>query len=94
MELTMKRLSKMTEAELWAFWARYRRVGRQGAAELVGSDRKGHVKAARALANYACNWAVVKACRRRKDQLGVRIYTHCADVSLQGVDTGFISDLL
>ncbi len=91
----MKRLSRMTEAELWAFWERYRRVGRQGAAELIGrSTRAGYVKAARALANYACNWAVMKACRRRKDKLGVRIYTHCADVSLQDIDLNLISYLL
>lgn len=90
----MKRLSKMTEAELWAFWTRYRRVGRQGASELVGSTSAGYVKAARALASYACNWAVVKACRRRKDSLGVRIYTHCADTSLKGVEVSHISGLL
>jgi len=90
----MKRLSRMTEAELWAFWGRYHRVGRRGAAELLGSTREGYVKAARGLANYACNWAVVKACRRRKDKLGVRIYTHCADVSLRDIDLNLVSDLL
>ncbi len=90
----MKRLGRMSEAELWAFWSRYRRVSRREAAELMGSTRTGYVKAARALANYACNWAVVKACRRRKDKLGVRIYTHCADVSLQDVDINHVSDLI
>lgn len=88
-----KRIHQMSRDELWAFWLRYRQASRKEAAELCGETRAGYIATVKAVASYACNLAVAKDCRRRKDQLGAKIYMMCADVCLEGV-VGRISHLL
>lgn len=73
--------AKMTEEELMAFWARYHRASRKDAEQLIGDRRPGYIRLATAFANYACNVAVAKGCKRRGDLDGERIYKACARIS-------------
>ena len=81
----MKPFLKMTEDELMAFWSRYHRASRKDAAELCGGKFPGYIGAAASVANYACNLAVAKACRRRGDKAAAKIYDHAARISADSV---------
>jgi hypothetical protein len=67
--------------ELMAFWAKYNRPSRKAAAELLGHNRRGYMKTAETLANYACNKATAIRCREKGDIQAAQIYESCCDLA-------------
>lgn len=53
----------MNAGECWKFWNKYRYPSRKEAQELIGDNRKGYVRLAETLANYAFNRANASQCR-------------------------------
>jgi hypothetical protein len=69
-------LDGMSDADLMAFWKRYRRPKRKDAAELIGDTRKGYTNLASLLAAYAVNKATAMTCRAKGDIQGAETYEH------------------
>ena len=67
---------RMDQDELMAFWSKYHRPTRKDAEALVGDRRPGFTNVAAALANYACNRAVVLSCKERGDKDAAAVYEH------------------
>jgi len=73
---TVPNLDAMSEAELMDFWNHYHRASRKDAEELIGDRRRGFMRIAATLANYACNKATAMTCRLRGDITAAQIYEH------------------
>jgi len=68
----------MSQAELMAFWDRYRRPTRKDAAGLIGDTRPGYTKICGALAAYACAKATAMHCRLEGKIQSAMVYeSHC-----------------
>ena len=75
----------MTENEVMAFWKRYHRATRKDAEALCGGRFPGYTTVAASAANYACNLAVAKGCRRRGDERAARVYDYAAQLALEDI---------